>query len=326
MRADRLLALLMLLQTRKRMTAKELSLELGVSERTIYRDIEALSAAGVPVYGEPGREGGYELVEGYRTSLTGMTEGELRALFMLSIPAPLAELGLSQELRAALLKLSASLPARKSEHEKAVRQRFYLDSTWWHQGEMPLPYLQTIYQAVWQDLKLNMTYRLVPGMEISQEVSPYGLVAKAGVWYLVYERKSKLHAQRVSNLLAAQPLEETFERPENFDLAAFWKDWCNRQEERQGLFPVRVRAAPLIVSLLLLHSGEGVHSKKEPDESKESGKWINLELTFESFESARTRLLAYGGDIEVLEPRALRLSMRDFAEQILSRYAGNKSE
>lgn len=322
MRADRLLSLLMLLQSSERMTAKELSLELEVSERTIYRDIEALSAAGVPVYGDPGREGGYALVEGYRTSLTGMTEGELRALFMLSIPAPLAELGLSQEFRAALLKLSASLPVWKSEHEKAVRQRFYLDSTWWHQGEMPVPYLQTIYQAVWQDLKLNITYRLVPGVEISQDVSPYGLVAKAGVWYLVYERKSKLHAQRVSNVLGAQPLEETFKRPEDFDLAAFWKDWCIRQEQRQRLYPVRVRAAPDLVPLLLLHSGEGVHSIIEPDESKESGKWIKLELTFESLESARTRLLAYGGDIEVLEPQALRLSMQDFAEQILRTYGG----
>ena len=322
MRADRLLSLLMLLQSRERMTAKELSLELEVSERTIYRDIEALSAAGVPVYGDPGREGGYALVEGYRTSLTGMTEGELRALFMLSIPTPLAELGLSQELRVALLKLSASLPFWKSEQEKAVRQRFYLDSTWWHQVEMPVPYLQTIYQAVWQDLKLNINYRLVPGVEISQVVSPYGLVAKAGVWYLVYERKSKLHAQRVSNLLAALPLEETFERPENFELAAFWKDWCNRQEQRQRLYPVSVRAAPDLVPLLLIDSGKGVRSEIDPDESKESGKWINLELTFESLESARTRLLAYGGDIEVLEPRALRLSMCDFAKQIAARYVG----
>ena len=263
-------------------------------------------------------------MEGYRTSLTGMTEGELRALFMLSIPTPLAELGLSQELRAALLKLSASLPVWKSEHEKAVRQRFYLDSTWWHQGEMPVPYLQTIYQVVWQDLKLNISYLLVPGVEISQDVSPYGLVAKAGVWYLVYERKSKLHAQRVSKLLGAQPLDETFERPEDFDLTAFWKDWCNRQEQRQALYPVRVRAAPDLISLMLIHSGEGVNSKIDPDESKESGKWINFELTFESLESARTRLLAYGGDIEVLEPRALRLSMRDFAQQIAARYAGEE--
>lgn len=145
MRADRLLSLLMLLQIRGRMTARELAKELEVSERTIYRDIDALSIAGVPVYGEPGPEGGYALVDSYRTNLTGLTEGEVRALFMLSIPAPLADLGVSHELRAALPKLSAALPNARRRDEERVRQRFHLDSTWWRQGEERVPHLQTIH-------------------------------------------------------------------------------------------------------------------------------------------------------------------------------------
>ena len=134
MRADRLLSLLMLLQTRGRMTAVCLSHELEVSERTIYRDINALSATGVPIYGEPGREGGYSLLDSYRTSLTGLNEGEVRALFMMQIPDALAQLGVSQELKAALLKLTAALPAARRADEEKVRQRFYLDSTPWHEG------------------------------------------------------------------------------------------------------------------------------------------------------------------------------------------------
>jgi len=148
----------MLLQIRGRMTARELGKKLEVSERTIYRDIDALSAAGVPVYGEPGPEGGYALVDSYRTNLTGLTKGEVRALFMLGIPAPLADLGMSQELGAALLKLSAALPdARRHDEERVCFcQRFHLDSTWWRQGEELVPHLQTIHQAVWQDRKLHL--------------------------------------------------------------------------------------------------------------------------------------------------------------------------
>jgi predicted DNA-binding transcriptional regulator YafY len=320
MRADRLLSLLMLLQTRGQMTARELSIELEVSERTIYRDIVALSAAGIPVYGEPGREGGYTLLEGYRTSLTGLTEGEIRALFMLSIPAPLVELGLSHDLSAALLKLSAALPAFKSENEKQIRKRFYLDSTWWHQGEMPVPHLQTIYQAVWQNHKLNITYRLVPAVEIAQNVAPYGLVAKAGVWYLVYERKGNLHTQRVSNLLDARMLEETFERPESFYLDAFWKAWCVKQENRQRLYPVKVQVAPELVPFMSMVFGKTFHQQIQYETQAGDEKWTLLVLHFESLEAARDRLLTFGGSIEVLEPRALRLSMHDFAEQIAVRY------
>jgi predicted DNA-binding transcriptional regulator YafY len=321
MRADRLLSLLMLLQKHGCMTAGELSEALEVSERTIYRDIEALSGAGVPVYGETGRNGGYALLEGYRTSLTGLTEGEMRALFMLSIPAPLVELGLSQELRAALLKLSAALPAWRNEHEKEVRQRFYLDSTWWHQGGAPVPHLQSLYQAIWQDRMLNLTYRLIPSVEITQNVAPYGLVAKAGVWYLVFERMGKVQALRVSSLLDVRTLDEPFRRPEDFDLETFWKDWCAGQELRQRAYPVRVRAAPHLVQLLAMAFGEGFLQLNTQEQKGESEQWVHIELTFESLEAARERLLAYGGSIEVLEPRALRLSMWDYARQIGGRYA-----
>lgn len=218
MRADRLLSLLMLLQARGRMTARQLARELEVSERTIYRDIDALSVAGVPVYAVAGRDGGFALLDHYRTSLTWLIDAEVRALFMLSIPAPLADLGVSQELKQALLKLSAALPDSRRSDEARVRQRFHLDSTWWGQVGGSVPHLQTVYQAVWNDRKLRVTYQPIPGVEISLVVAPYGLVAKAGVWCLVWARKGRPRTRRVSDLVEVELLLETFARPPDFDI------------------------------------------------------------------------------------------------------------
>jgi predicted DNA-binding transcriptional regulator YafY len=320
MRADRLISLLMLLQTRGRMTAGKLAEELEVSERTIYRDIDALSAAGIPVYGESGREGGYALLDRYRTSLTGLNKGEVRALFMLSIPAPLAELGVSQELRAALLKLSAALPGERRGEEEHVRQRFYLDSSWWHQGEELVPHLKILYDAVWQDRRITLTYRPLPGVEIEQVVDPYALVAKAGAWYLVSARKGSLYVHRVSSLLAVQSSEENFERPEDFDLVAFWKAWCLQQEKRQALYPVIVRLSPELLPFLSMYFGDRIQEKiAQAGPPDEHGR-LTLEISFESLEAARQRLLGFGRGVEVLAPTALRKSILDFAHQTVSLY------
>src|SRR5512136_1200151 len=155
MRADRLLSLLMLLQTRGRMTAQALARELEVSERTIYRDIDALSATGVPVYADRGPNGGCSLLDNYRTTLTGLTPDEVRALFMISIPAPLDALGVSPELKTARLKLLAALPGARRQDERLARERIYLDSTWWSLPDEPAPHLQALHQAVWQSQRLR---------------------------------------------------------------------------------------------------------------------------------------------------------------------------
>ncbi|MCB9419749.1 MAG: YafY family transcriptional regulator [Ardenticatenaceae bacterium] len=318
MRADRLLSLLMLLQTRGRMTAVSLSQELEVSERTIYRDINALSAAGVPIYGEPGREGGYSLLDSYRTSLTGLNEGEVRALFMMQIPDALAQLGVGQELKAAMLKLTAALPAARRADEEKVRQRFYLDSTPWNVGETAVPHLQTVHQAVWQSQKLQISFRLpYHNIELQHLVEPYGLVAKASTWYLVY-RRDGFRVQRVADLLAAQPVDETFERQADFDLAAFWQDWCARQEANRCLYPVTVRIAPHFIAELPYHFGKEVNQQITPGSFTD---WITITLNFASLAAARSRLLGFGGAIEVLEPRALRTSIQDYAAQIMALYS-----
>jgi predicted DNA-binding transcriptional regulator YafY len=301
------------------MTARELAAELEVSERTVYRDIDALGMAGVPVYGESGPEGGFALVDSYRTNLTGLTEGEVRALFMLSIPAPLADLGVSQELRAALRKLSAALPDTRRCDEERVRQRFHLDSTWWRQGEERVPHLQAIHRAVWEDRKLHVVYRTPFAFDLERLVAPYGLVAKAGVWHLVCGRNGGVHVYRVSSLLDVHATEEPFQRPQGFDLAAFWKEWSTGYEALLSSFTATLRVAPGFVPVLPRYFGS-IHDQVARAGPPDEEGWIRLEFSFESFEAARERILGFGRGVEVLEPPALRRSVLDYAEQIVDLY------
>ena len=319
MRADRLLSLLLLLQTRGRMTAQALAQELEVSERTIYRDVDALGTSGVPVYGERGPEGGYALLDGYRTSLTGLTTDEMRAFFMLSMPAPLADLGVGADLKAALLKLSAALPSVRRDEEERVCQRFHLDATWWGQGAEPAPHVQTIQQAVWQDGRLAISYDLPQAIHIEQVVDAHGLVAKAGVWYLVYAVSGRLRAVRVSQLQSVRTLDETFVR-KSADLAAFWQQWCATVESHRLDYRVTARLAPSIASRLSLYFGRSMGDSLARATAGADG-WLTIELAFESFFEARTRLLGCGRDVEVLAPEPLRQSILDFASQIVSLYA-----
>jgi predicted DNA-binding transcriptional regulator YafY len=320
MRADRLISLLILLQTRGTLTARTLAEELEVSERTVYRDIQALSVSGIPVYAERGPGGGVSLVEGYRTSLTGLTEAERRALFMLSVPQPLAELGVGQELKAALLKLTAALPgARRGEDERA-RQRIYLDAVPWSWPDQPTSHLQILYQAVWDDRCLRLTYRMFLGALVELTVAPYSLVAKASAWHLVYAYQGKVRALPLSSIVAAQILEDRFERPADFDLAMFWQAHVAEWESARLSYPVTVRVAPGLIPFHRQVFGDGAHCLiQQADPPDETG-WMTLALLFESLEAARERLLGLGGAVEVLEPLALRLSVADFAAQTVAQY------
>lgn len=321
MRADRLLSILMLLQSHGRMTANELSRELEVSERTIYRDMDALSAAGIPVYGEAGPEGGFALVDSYRTSLTGLTAAELQALFMFTLTQPLAELGISQELRKALLKLSAALPDERREVEEQMRGRFHLDSAGWKHGDELTPYLRIIYQAVRQDRKLVLKYRPMYLVELERLVDPYGLVAKVGVWYLVCAANDRLHVHRVSDLTDVCLLDETFNRPVGFDLASMWREWCAGREKSRVSYPVTLRVAPGFIRHLPFYLGDEVRENLAQAGPPDPQGWITMVFHFNSLESARERLLNFGRSVEVLAPIPLRKSLLDYAQQIVTLYS-----
>jgi predicted DNA-binding transcriptional regulator YafY len=317
MRADRLLSLLMVLQTRGRTTARELARELEVTERTIYRDVTALSAAGVPVFSERGPGGGLALVENYRTNLTGLNPAEVRALFMLSIPAPLDQLGLGAELRSAMLKLAASLPKSRQQDEANARQRIHLDPSGWFQSDEPVPHLGIVQAALWQSQLLRISYRAQFGTEVLMEIAPYGLVAKANQWYLVGARQGQIRAWRVAHIQTARLSEQGFDRPADFDLPAFWENWCRDFETRRPVYRVRARVSPTLALILTEALPQSLSS---PPKNETASNWVEIELDFENLEDARTRLLGYGGAVEVLEPLALRCTLQDFAEQISARY------
>lgn len=325
MRADRLLSILLLLQARGRMTAPALAAELEVSTRTIYRDIDALSVSGVPIFGEPGPNGGYSLIDSYRTSLTGLTDGEVRALFMLSVPAPLADLGLRTQLQSALRKFAAALPAERQEEENRVRGRIHVDSIGWQTGRASLPYLATLYEAIWSSREIDITYAPLPMATLTQRVEPYALVAKAGEWYLVFRRAGLMRALQVADLRAAYKHEEVFVRVADFDLVGWWQEWCREQEALRGVYSVTLRIAPDYAPYFPATFGEPGRAALDAAGPPDAAGRVTLTLAFGSLFDARDRLLALGRAVEVLAPYALRRSLADTAEQIAALYGAEMS-
>jgi predicted DNA-binding transcriptional regulator YafY len=311
----------MLLQTRGRMTAQELAERLEVSERTIYRDLDALSIAGVPVYAERGPGGGCALLESYRTNLTGLTESEVKALFMVSIPGPVADLGMSKAFNAALLKLSAALPPAHQDYAEYVRQRLYLDTVDWSHTQEPTPHLQTLQEAIWQDRRLNLTYRRADGSWVKRLVDPYSLVTKGSTWYMVGSVTGWMVVFRVSRIQAATITASTFERQPDFDLVAYWTDWCAQMTASQPPYPVSLRVAWEAMPLLPAILGERAHSLLEQASPPDAEGAITLTITFESLEAARSQVLGFGPMVEVLEPSELRDSVIEQATRMVAVYA-----
>ncbi|WP_026360278.1 helix-turn-helix transcriptional regulator [Amycolatopsis nigrescens] len=320
MRASRLLSVLLLLQNRGRMTADELAAELEVSVRTVYRDIEALSASGVPVYADRGRAGGYQLVDGYRTRLTGMTEEEAQSLSLAGLPGAAAELGLGTVLAAAQLKLYAALPAELRGRAGKVAERFYLDVPGWHRGIESLPRLAEVAEAVWQSRRIEVRYQRWGNREVTRALEPLGLVLKAGNWYLAARCEGSDRTYRISRILELTETGEFFERPEDFDLSAYWQEWSEQFERR--MFPrlAEVRMSPRARALVAFYHGAvGARAVREaedgPEEADEDG-WLRVELPVEAGEAALGQLLQYGPQLRVLGPPELRERVAEVVKEM----------
>lgn len=320
MRADRLLSLMMLLQTRGQMTAKDLAVELEVSKRTIYRDIEALSIAGVPVYANGGPGGGYALLNSYRTSLTGLNENEIQALFLLTIPSPISDLGVSQQLKAAILKLTSSFAGDQYKHTDFLRQRLHLDAAGWFQTEGPAPHLKIIQEAAWQDHQLIISHRRRNGMMSEQIVSPYGLVVKASRWYLVAATDKGMRVYRVSRITSAQMTPTLFSRRQDFELAKFWTDWVNEYQASLPKYPVILRVAPDLIPILPSILGDDVRVLIKQTSPDLEG-WRVLEYTFERIEEAQAYVLGMGAFVEVIAPEELRVNVLKLATDVVAHYS-----
>ena len=320
MRADRLLSLMMLLQNRRQMTAEELANELEVSKRTIYRDIDALSVAGVPVYANGGPGGGYALLDSYRTTLTGLNENEIRALFMLTIPGPISDLGVSQQLKAAILKLTSSFTDDHNEHANYLRQRLHLDAASWFQTDEPVPHLKTVQEAVWQDRQLVLSYRRRNGAVSERTISPYGLVAKASIWYLVAATERGMRVYRVSRIEAVQITQTHFSRPQDFDLAEFWAGWMISYKTNLPKYPVTLRIGPDLIPVLPYILGDDVRSHVEQIQPDSEG-WRVIDFTFERIEEAQTYVLGMGASVDVIAPEELRISVLKLATDVVAHYS-----
>ncbi|SHH01823.1 helix-turn-helix transcriptional regulator [Streptoalloteichus hindustanus] len=321
MRASRLLSILLLLQTRGRMTAQELADELEISVRTVYRDMDSLSAAGVPVYADRGRTGGYQVLQGYRTRLTGLNTDEAESLFLAGAPGPASELGLGSVLAAAQLKLLAALPPELRSRAGRIRERFHLDAPRWFNDETPAR-LAEVAEALWNQRPLQVRYRLWDGEnEVTRRVEPLGIVLKAGTWYLVARSGENLRTYRVSRLLEMSVLEGHFERPEDFDLVAYWRSWTERFETGMYRDQAVVRLSPRGMQMLFLLGSVVSKLAKESAGPPEPDGWVEVKLPIESVQHAEVDLLRLGAEVEVLAPQELRERITDTARAMTRLYA-----
>jgi predicted DNA-binding transcriptional regulator YafY len=319
MRADRLLKMMLLLQTRGKHTAKELAGVLEVSKRTIYRDVNALSFSGIPIYTEKGPGGGIQLIEDYRTSLTGLSEEEVRALFMLNVPAAMDSLGITGEIQRAMLKLSAALPKYLKEAQVGVQQRIFLDLEPPDAGDDRTPsYLGSLYRAVWEDRMIRIVVRYGFGYTAERDVEAYGLVSMGEFWYLVCRVEGHYKIISLHQLDSLEVLDRGFERQIDFDLASFWRKWRGQQGRQLGGYLVTVWIAPDTLELLrqtMTLKAEMVDMDKEQE--------LRLAtLRFENFPHARRTILGLGGAVQVVEPEAMRRAVIDYARQTLKKYEG----
>ena len=309
----------MLLQSRGRMSALALARSLEVSVRTVYRDVDSLSAAGVPVYGDRGRSGGYQLREGWRTQLTGLTSGEARALLMTGLPGPAKALGLGEAAASAHLKLLAALPADWRGDAERVGARFHLDPVDWFRGAAPADQLRVVAEGVWGERRLRMRYESWTAVS-DRVVDPLGLVLKGGAWYLVARQQREPRTYRVAAIESAQVLDERFVRPAKFDLAAFWSESTRRFE--QGVYRdfATLRASAVGLNRLRGFSPIVAQAVERTMGPPDDQGWRQVTVPIESAEHAAREMLRLGAEAVVLEPAALRDALRVTAAQMLAAY------
>nr|WP_246260352.1 WYL domain-containing protein [Streptomyces typhae] len=356
-----MLSILLLLQTRGTVPAHELAERLEVSVRTIYRDVEALSAAGVPVYAERGRHGGIALIDGYRTDVTGLTADESRALFVLAAKGTHAALGLDAAIGSALRKVMAALPAPHRSAADLTSRRILVDATRWERGPgagLPVDHLETLQEAVFADRRLRVRY-VHSGTDTEREytLDSYGLVSKAGVWYLVADRDGEPRLFRADRVRAARLTDEPVRRRAGVELAGVWEFLKRRVERRTGGIEVTARVRrDRYGRFLRLHAGAltelvdaggsggpgpagreggagpagreggaddegGVAGGDGDGSGGGAGEWVTVRLVCEEVRAARV-LLAFSDAVEVLSPPEVRAELARAAAAVSDLYEG----
>lgn len=316
MRADRLLSLMLLLQANGSMTAQELARRLEVSERTIYRDVDALSVAGIPVYTESGASGGIFLDKNYRVSLTGLTSDQVQSLFLSSGVGPLRDLGLDKAATDSLLKLFAALPSVHRRQVEQLRQRIYIDPEGWFESGEPTPFLPLLQQAVWDDRVVEFTYDSPGGRLSPRVIEPYALVAKANVWYLVgKKREGAWRTFRVARMTDARLTDAHFDRDLQFDIRSYWSEFAHKFTEKvmEGEEPYTVVVRVHSDQLRFFCTGLiGMYDTLATDNDA----WTRLQINYPSMLGAQMNVLAFAPHVEVIEPKEFREWMLEVARTI----------
>ncbi|HYE44972.1 MAG TPA: WYL domain-containing protein [Caulobacter sp.] len=308
MRSSRLLTLLMLLQTRGRMTAQALAEIFEVSVRTVYRDIDQLSAAGVPVYADRGPGGGFALLDGYRTRLTGLSAAEAQTLILAGLPGPAAQLGLSEAATDAQLKVLTALPESAGEAARRAQARIHLDPVGWFREADDSPALRVLAEAAMADRRVTARYG--PRRPVELVLEPLGVVLKAGVWYLVAGSDGQVRTYKTSQFVEVSLLEEVFERPKGFDLASHWA--AAQEAYAAGLIQGVARLKATAEAQARLRR-EGGSLTPMPDGT--------VELAIEGIDFTARELLRLGTEVEVLSPPELRIRIAGLAGEIAARHA-----
>ncbi|MEU4419680.1 WYL domain-containing protein [Actinoplanes sp. NPDC024001] len=327
MTAGRLLSMVLLLQTRGRLSAGQLAGELGVSVRTAYRDLARLQAAGVPVYAETGQHGGYQLVEGYRTRLTGLSGSEARALFLAGLPATAADLGLAEEVAAARLKLLAALPDDLRDEAARTSAVFHLDAPGWYREPEAQPFLILLMDAVVAQRAVDVCYlRWRAPQEVRRRLHPYGLVLKSGVWYLVAgaagDGDRGPATYRVAQLRQVVLTTTGFQRPAGFALEAHWSAYLADFEARRFTGTATIRISPRGRARLAdLAEPAIVRAVERTAGEPGADGWVDATIPVESVQHTCQEMLRLGADVEVLAPAPLRQAMAATVRDLAIRYA-----
>lgn len=321
MQASRLLSILMLLQSHGRLTAPALARALEVSPRTILRDIDQLSAAGVPVWGEPGRTGGFQLREGWSTKLTGLTEPESQALLLAGLPGAATDLGLGSAAASARLKMVASLPAEWREQAQRVGARLHIDPVDWYRSSETPTHLRAVADAVWNSRRVAVHYESWRG-PTERELEPLGLVMKAGTWYMAARAtgQDSVRSYRLTAVKSLRTLPTRFRRPKAFDLAAYWQASAAHFEAGLRALPARVAVSPRALGWLQ-NERHPFSADTAPDPAQVPAGWTTVLMPIESIEHGARRLLSYGAEVEVMSPPALRQRLLEELKATRARYA-----
>ncbi|MTE14534.1 helix-turn-helix transcriptional regulator [Nocardia aurantiaca] len=308
MRASRLMSILLLLQTRDRVTAQEIADQLEVSVRTVYRDMESLSAAGIPVYGDPGHDGGYRLLDGFRAKLNLLTTDEAESLFLAGLPSAASDLGLGAIATAANLKVMSALPPELRDRAGRVAERFHLDAPGWYAEAEPTPFLTAVADAVWNEHSVRFNYiRWATPHLVTRTTEPLGLVLKSGNWYLVGHTALQIRTYRISRIMELQILDIPVTRPADFDLATYWstylKSFDQRRRRDSALLRLAAETFERLSELLDPASAQAARdSAKDPDPDG----FREVYLPIESLDRALSDILRLGAGAEVLGPHELR--------------------